>query len=186
MLPMRVNAKGFTLVEMVIVIVVMAIAVTGITASLFPLGRQSVEQIAAVKAAELGRAVMDEVVGRNFDEKSGPYGGLPECIPKTVADAESCTLPNQLGTDGELTKSAYNDVDDFHGLSGLATDVLDNTLSDGYNGYYIDIQVFYEQDSSGTMLGQVSNVATNYKRINVVITDRQGNKYPFATTRGNF
>ena len=47
---------------------------------LFSEGKQSADQIAAVKAAELGRAVIDEVLGRNFDHNSGPNGGLPECV----------------------------------------------------------------------------------------------------------
>ena len=113
--------RGFTLIEMVIVITILAIAITGVTASLFPLGKQSADQAAAVKATELGRAVMDEILGRNFDHKSGPYGGLPNCIPKLVDDTESCTLPKDLGPDdGEnfSDKAAFNDVDDFNGLAG--------------------------------------------------------------------
>ena len=184
--------RGFTLIEMVIVITILAIAITGVTASLFPLGKQSADQAAAVKAAELGRAVMDEILGRNFDHKSGPNGGLPNCIPKLVDDAESCTLPEDLGPDdGEdfSDKSSFNDVDDFNGLTGLVTDVLDEDLQGinaGYTGYRINIEVFYEVDDSGIMLGQASAIATHYKRINIVITDRQGQDYPISAIRGNF
>ncbi|MEZ9515924.1 prepilin-type N-terminal cleavage/methylation domain-containing protein [Vibrio splendidus] len=189
---MVVKTRGFTLIETIIVIVIMAIAITGVTASLFPLGKQSADRAATVKATELGRAVMDEILGRNFDQKSGPNGGLPNCIPKLINDAESCTLPRSLGPDdGEnfSDKSAFNDVDDFNGLTGLVTDVLDEDLqglNPGYTDYRINIDVFYEVDNSGTMLGQASLTATPYKRINIIITDRQGQEYPISAIRGNF
>lgn len=184
--------RGFTLIEMVIVMTILAIAITGVTVSLFPLGKQSADQAAAVKATELGRAIMDEILGRNFDHKSGPYGGLPNCIPKLVDDAESCTLPKDLGTDnGEnfTDKAAFNDVDDFNGLTGDVTDVLDDVLQGihtSYTDYKVNIEVFYEKDDSGTMLGQASSIATHYKRINVIIIDRQGQEYPIAAIRSNF
>lgn len=179
---MAAKFKGFTLIEMIIVIVVMAIAITGISVSLFPQGRQSAEQVAAVKASELGRAVMDEIMGRNFDQNSGPYGGLPECNPAI----NGCTPPGAFGTDGEANKSEFNDVDDFHGLSGDATDVLGGTLSEGYAGYQIDVEVVYDQEVSGVMQRANPGVQTHYKRVNVTVTDRQGNQYPFAAIRGNF
>ena len=184
--------RGFTLIEMVIAMTILAIAITGVTASLFPLGKQSADQAAAVKATELGRALMDEILGRHFDHKSGPYGGLPNCIPKLVDDAESCTLPKDLGPDdGEnfADKAAFNDVDDFNGLTGEVTDVLDEVLQGihtSYTDYKVNIEVFYEIDNFGTMLGQVSSTATDYKRINVIITDRQGQEYPISAIKGNF
>ncbi|EKO3885377.1 MSHA biogenesis protein MshD, partial [Vibrio metschnikovii] len=33
---------------------------------------------------------------------------------------------------------------------------------------------------------QAATVATNYKRIEVVIIDSQGNRYPFAVIKGNY
>ncbi|EKO3715462.1 prepilin-type N-terminal cleavage/methylation domain-containing protein, partial [Vibrio metschnikovii] len=74
------RTRGFTLVEMIIVITITAIAITGLAAALYPRSQQSAEQVIAVKAAELGRAVLDEILGRQFDQKSGPNGGLPECV----------------------------------------------------------------------------------------------------------
>lgn len=180
------KARGFTLVEMIIVITIMAIAVGGIATTLFPKGKQSAEHIAAVKAAELGRAVMDEVLGRHFDQNSGPNGGLPECVLLT-GQSNSCTLAGSLGEEaGESDNTLYNDVDDFHGVTGSARDVLGSDLDDGYQGYTVAIEVFYEAYNNGVMQGTVSLTATHYKRIEVVVTDRQGNRYPFATIKGNY
>ncbi len=46
--------RGFTLVEMIIVIVVLGVALVGVTTSLYPRSKQSAEQVLSVKAAELG------------------------------------------------------------------------------------------------------------------------------------
>ena len=187
-MPQAAKAHGFTLVEMIIVITILAIAVGGVSTALFPRGKQSADQIAAVKAAELGRAVIDEVLGRNFDHNSGPNGGLPECVLSGVSGA-TCTISTALGPEtgsGESNNTLYNDVDDFNGFNGSARDVLGATLSEGYQGYNIAIAVYYEDFNGGVMQGTPSTNITNYKRIEVTVTDRQGNQYPFAVIRGNY
>ncbi|NOH64587.1 type II secretion system protein [Vibrio sp. RE88] len=179
--------NGFSLLEMVIVIVLIGIAISGVSIALFPKGKQSAEQVSSVKAAELGRAVLDEVLGRNFDQNSGPNGGLPECVIVAAVGRDLCTDAASLGPDsGETSKTLYNDVDDFDGLNGAVQDVLGADISAEYQGYNVAIIVFYEQDVSGTMQGIESSTMTHYKRITVTITDRQGNTYPFAATKGNF
>lgn len=179
--------NGFSLLEMVIVIIIIGIAISGVSIALFPKGKQSADQVSSVKAAELGRAVLDEVLGRNFDQNSGPNGGLPECVIVAEVGRELCTLAADLGPDsGETEKTLYNDVDDFDGTNGAVEDVLGNDISSEYQGYNVAITVFYEQDVSGTMQGTESSTITHYKRITVIITDRQGNTYPFAATKGNF
>ncbi|NGZ17370.1 type II secretion system protein [Vibrio aestuarianus] len=180
---------GFTLIEMIIVITLIAIAMTGITAALYPRSQQSAEQVLAVKAAELGRAVLDEVMGRAFDENSGPNGGVPECVLVATIGRETCTLPSKLGFEKDEnanTKTLYNDVDDFHGLTGSVKDVLGADISADYQRYNVEIKVFYEQNNGGVMTGQDAATITDYKRISVVIIDPSGNRYPFAATRGNF
>ncbi|MDE1318537.1 type II secretion system GspH family protein [Vibrio aestuarianus] len=183
------RTTGFTLIEMIIVITLIAIAMTGITAALYPRSQQSAEQVLAVKAAELGRAVLDEVMGRAFDENSGPNGGVPECVLVATTGRETCTLPSKLGFDKDEnvnTKTLYNDVDDFHGLTGSVKDVLGADISADYQRYNVEIKVFYEQNNGGVMTGQDAATITDYKRISVVIIDPSGNRYPFAATRGNF
>ncbi|CAH8227652.1 prepilin-type N-terminal cleavage/methylation domain-containing protein [Vibrio aestuarianus] len=178
---------GFTLIEMIIVITLIAIAMTSITTALYPRSQQSAEQVLAVKAAELGRAVLDEVMGRTFDENSGPNGGVPECVLVATTGRETCTLPSALGPDaGESANTLYNDVDDFHGLTGSVKDVLGADISADYQRYNVEIKVFYEQNNGGVMTGQDAGTITDYKRISVVIIDPSGNRYPFAATRGNF
>ncbi|MEL0610768.1 type II secretion system protein [Vibrio echinoideorum] len=194
------RAQGFSLIEMIIVITLIGFAVAGLTASLYPRSIQTAEQITSVKAADLGRSVLDEVMGRGYDQFSSVNGGVPECAVSIISTPgqQLCTLPNDLGPDsgetdanGILVKSLANDVDDFHGLRGRVEDVLDSDLSDaGYRNFNVEIDVFYDtavvNDDTVMMSGRPSIIRTHYKRVEVVIIDSQGNRYPFSAIKGNF
>ncbi|PXA69930.1 prepilin-type N-terminal cleavage/methylation domain-containing protein [Vibrio sp. 11986-1-5] len=184
------RTRGFTLVEMIIVITITAIAITGLAAALYPRSQQSAEQVIAVKAAELGRAVLDEILGRQFDHNSGPNGGLPECVLVATTGRTLCTVPTSFGPDTTAEQSdrtLYNDVDDFIITTPRPIqDVLGQTLDTSYRNFNVTINVFYEQDNSGQFTGVNANQRTHYKRIEVVIIDSQGNRYPFAAIKGNY
>lgn len=179
--------RGFTLVEMIIVITLTAIAITGLAAALYPRSQQSAEQVIAVKATELGRAVLDEILGRQFDHNSGPNGGLPECLLSGPPE-RLCTDSSALGpSNNEELITEFNDVDDFITASPRPIqDVLGQPLDSSYRNFNVEINVFYEQDNSGQFTGVNANQLTHYKRIEVVIIDSQGNRYPFAAIKGNY
>ena len=178
--------KGFSLIELIIAIVLIGIAVVGISVSLFPQSRQSAELVLASRAAELGHAVMDEVISRKFDHNSGELGGLPVCISedRALADDElPCTPLDGLGPDGnESTWSEFNDVDDFDGSRGSVVDLLGEEIGTKYPNYFIAIRVYYDADLDGIADEKIGDS----KRIAVQITDPQGNHYDFAVYRGNF
>lgn len=183
------RTRGFTLMEMIIVITITAIAITGLAAALYPRSQQSAEQVIAVKAAELGRAVLDEILGRQFDRNSGPNGGLPECVLVETANRQRCTAPDSLldPDAAENDRTLFNAVDDFITASPRPIqDVLGQTLDTSYRNFNVTINVFYEQDNSGQFTGVNANQRTHYKRIEVVIIDSQGNRYPFAAIKGNY
>ncbi len=70
---------GFTLVELVIGIVVLAIALTMITVVLGPLYQRSSDPWHQVRAAELGHSFLNEIMARSFDENSDRAGSEFRC-----------------------------------------------------------------------------------------------------------
>ncbi|MGU3192708.1 type II secretion system protein, partial [Vibrio cholerae] len=162
--------RGFTLVEMIIVIVVLGVALVGVTTSLYPRSKQSAEQVLSVKAAELGRAVLDEVLGRAFDQYSGPNGGLPECVITETAERTLCSAPSALGKDtGESNNTEFNDVDDYITSSPIpVTDVLGTDISSEYQRFTVSIHVFYVSDNGGQFSAIPATERTHYKRIALV------------------
>lgn len=173
------HQRGFSLISIVLSIILMSFALLTVTTALIPKSQQNVELIYSAKAAELGFAVMDEVLSRQFDQNSGPNGGLPECQPTGVP----CTTPDVLGPEaGETDRTLFNDVDDFNGLSGNVQDVLGDNLGSVYPNFSISIEVFYDSNLDGI----ADTVSGNRKRIVVDVVDPSGQHYPFSAFRGNF
>ncbi|WP_427980905.1 type IV pilus modification PilV family protein, partial [Agarivorans sp.] len=68
-------AAGFTLIELIVGIVVMAIALVVISSFLVPQARRSIEPVYQFRAAELGSSLMNEILSKSFDEQSDHTGG---------------------------------------------------------------------------------------------------------------
>lgn len=180
------HQRGFSLISIVLSIILMSFALLTVATALIPKSQQNVELIYSAKAAELGFAVMDEVLSRQFDQNSGPNGGLPECNSPT---GELCTPVKDLGKDtnpitgiDESNRTLFNDVDDFNGLSGNVQDVLGDNLGSVYPNFSISIEVFYDSNLDGI----ADTVSGNRKRIVVDVVDPSGQHYPFSAFRGNF
>lgn len=141
---------GFSLVELVVGIVVMAIALTYMSTVFFSSAGQSVEPMMQIRATEFGQSLMDEILAKNFDETT-PVGGVPACSPASTA----CTASGSLGSDGEAREN-FNDVDDYNDYCG---DEPGNTgwplvssagfNPDGFNSFRMRICVGYDDDYDG-------------------------------------
>ncbi|MGN2614116.1 hypothetical protein [Aliivibrio fischeri] len=174
------HQQGFSLISIVLSIIIMSAALLIVTTSLVPRSQHNAELMYSTKASELGAAVMDEIVGRQFDQNSGPNGGLPVC---ELAKKPFCTSPRELGPEeGKDNRTLYNDVDDFDGLSGSVKDVLGNDLAGIYPNFSISIEVFYDANLDGIP----DTISGNKKRIVVDVTDPSGQHYVFSVIRGNF
>ena len=174
-----INARGFTLVEIIIGIVVLSISLSIISTLIVPAEQKSADQILQVKAAELGQSFLNDISSRAFDQNSDMAGGLVRCGEPT-GGSNPCTLAGNFGPDaGEINRGLFNDVDDFDGFS-LHVDAKNESLDSGYSNFIIDVSVIYD----GTSLGFANNNAA--KRITVSVTTPLGTEIQFATHRANF
>jgi MSHA pilin protein MshD len=110
--------KGVTLIELLVFIVVMAIAVTAVVGVYSETVRGSNDPLIRLRALELAQAQLDEVLARKFDENT-PSGGVPAC---GSTGGPVCA--------GILADSDYDDVGDFDGF-------VDNS----HSGYSIQVSV---------------------------------------------
>ncbi len=167
---------GFTLVELVVGIVVMAIALTLLTSVFFAGSGRSVEPILQIRAAEFGQALMNEILSKKFDQLT-PEGGVPACT--------TCTAVGSLGSDGE-SRSQFNDVDDYDDYCDSAVDVTDalgNPIPN-LDRYLMRVCVDYDDfDGAGA-------VNINAKIIRVYITPPTGagldTPIVFTAYKGNY
>ncbi len=184
--------KGFTLVELVIGMVVFAIALTFVTTLIFPLSSRSIDPIMQVRATELANTILNEIGSKSFDENSV---GEAFCNDDKNGDGDlddageqACTLAANFGPDsGEFrtsTTSNYDDVDDYHQLrqgAGEATSIIRNSLGE-------DLTVDGESVYAGfSFVVNVSylNFASNAKVVTVVVSTPGGQDLVFSTIKSN-
>lgn len=178
-------ARGVTLIELIIGIVVLAISLSLITSVLGPLYVKSADPWHQVRAAELGHSLMNEILGKAFDENSNRSGSLLRC---DEAGAPACTLEANFGADcanggsscpaGPFeTRSQFDDVDDFNGFDLTGEQISnifgnDPRMTDIYRSYRLQVSVSYDNPLT--------------KRVLIQVTTPTGAVIDFAALKGNW
>lgn len=168
---------GFTLIELIVFIAVIAIALTGVLLAINQSTARSVDPMINIRAAELGQTYLDEILPKKYDQNTGNDGGTPRC-GSTDPGALPCSAT--LGPESGETRATYNDVDDYNGLLDSPPRDAQGNPRPGYTGYQVAVAVSY----AGTELGLPANDMA--KRITVTVTTPQGDRFPFAAYRTNF
>jgi MSHA pilin protein MshD len=166
--------QGFTLIELIAGIVVIAIVTLVVTTGLGQLFRQSVDPWQQVRATEVGQSLMNEIMARRFDENSNVGSQYERCSE----GSGSCTTPAPCPNDGstpnaeEAQRSQFDDVDDYNGLR-LTGAELSGPSPNRYNGF--------------EALVCVTEKTTNeLKRITVIVTTPQDENIEFSAIKGNW
>ena len=167
--------KGFSLVEMIVVIVVLAVALTGVTLAINETVKQSPKPLIQTRAMELAQTYLDEILAKRFDEQSG-QGGIPRC-DSTDNAAQSCS--NTMGDEEGGNRQLFDDVDDYHNLNNMPPVTASGNTLNVYNSYRVQVNVAY----AGGDLGLANRTA---KRITVTVTTPLGNTIPVTAYRVNF
>ena len=174
-MPMRYNPRGFTLIEMVVLIVVLGVGLTGITLVINQTVTQAPQALVQTRAMELAQTYLDEILQKRFDQQSG-QGGIPRC-DSTDNNAVACS--NTLGPESE-SRDWYNDVDDYNGVNDQPPITATGSTVNNYDGYRVQVSVSY----AGTELGYSNN--RRAKRITVSVTTPLGNVIPVSAYRVNY
>lgn len=201
---------AFTLIELVIGIVVLAIALTIVTSVLGPLYQRSTDPWHQVRAAELGQSFMNEIMARSFDENSDRAGGDYRCnaTPSIEPGATPCTVMPVIAEPiackeqvaqppvcsggscwgpelNETARDDYDDVDDFHGFVGTGLsllNILGTSMQDEYLNYKVCIDVRYAGDE---LTGSGSDISAA-KKITVSVVVPSGQQIDFSAYRSNW
>lgn len=173
-----IRARGFTLIEIVIGIVVLAIALVGLSATLFPQAQRSVDPVYQVRATELGQSLLTEIISLSFDQANNQAGGNNRCSDSAP---RVCTAPADLGPEGGEGREDYNDVDDFNGFSTSGDLLTGATVSDLYKNFTLVVSVCY----TPSVTGACTNNITNYKKVETQVTTPSDLVITFTAYRGN-
>lgn len=166
--------QGFTLIELIAGIVVIAIVTLVVTTGLGQLFRQSVDPWQQVRATEVGQSLMNEIMARRFDENSNVGNQYVRCSE----GSGSCTTPAPCPSDGstpnaeEAQRSQFDDVDDYNGLR-LTGAELSGSSPNRYNGFEALVCV-------------TEKAASELKSITVTVTTPQDESIEFSAIKGNW
>ena len=148
--------RGFTLIELILFIVVVAVATVGLFTALNSATVNNAKPLLQVRALELAQATMDEIIGKRYDDQS-PNGGFPPC-DSGEAGAVPC--------DGSDSQNDLSDIDDYDGY---------NTVPSGYGGYDLAVTVSSQRFNGRPV-----------KLITITVTPGAGDPVTLSAYRGNF
>jgi MSHA pilin protein MshD len=180
---------GFTLIEIIVGIVVLSITYAVLTTLIYPLASQSAAQVHQIRAAELGQSMINEILGKAFDENSDMSGGEDRC---GELSAGPCTISSALGVDTaddgfDEERADFNDVDDYDSID-FDDEILNSqggSLSDIYTGFSMNVTVIYDSDYNGSYDAGVDDEKTA-KLITITVRSPQDDDYIFSVYRVNF
>lgn len=157
------RAKGFSLIELVITIVIIGIALSALSSSLFSGAGRNADPLVQAKATHLSQAYLDEILAMRYQENS-PLGG---------GRVGTCS---EDGPEAGETRSSFDDVDDYNGLNESA-DFLDVSASSNYSGFNIAIAV--------SCVGPTGASSNSSKLIAITITTPAQQTLAFSAFRAD-
>jgi|TARA_B110001454_G_scaffold29420_1_gene28761 MSHA pilin protein MshD len=159
------KVKGFSLIELVITIVVIGIALTALSSSLFSGVGRNADPLWQSKATQLSQAYLDEILAMRYQEDSPLGGGL----------VGTCSISGEDAGESRLARN-YDDVDDYHNLVENPS-FLDTTAASNYSGYTVSIEV--------QCIGPTNAAANNSKLIAITITSPTNQNLVFSVFRAD-
>lgn len=170
-------SRGFTLVELVIAIVVIAAAVAGIAQLLANAAAHNAEPYVRQRGLSVAQAFMDEILRKRWDENT-PLGG--GCVNTGTGACPGGPAPSGGGTE-EATRAQYDDVDDYDTITAQSPPQdATQTPMPGYNGYTVDVSV---ANPGGAWNGIP---AADVKQITVTVNTPTGEDLTLTAYRVNF
>lgn len=167
--------QGFTLIELIIGIVVIAIVALVVTGGMGQLFRQSVDPWQQIRATEVGQSLMNEILSRRFDENSQANNQSLRCSEDGAGDCATlnpCSGGGTLPNAEESQRNNFDDVDDYHCLN-LNGSELGGGTEDLYKGFSARVLVSYQR-------------MNELKLVQIEVTTPQQDTIEFSAVKGNW
>ncbi|MBV1919345.1 MAG: hypothetical protein KUG73_01580, partial [Pseudomonadales bacterium] len=130
------------------------------------------------KAIKLAQLYLDEVLSKKYDENT-PVGGVPAAGSGGVG-VPALTACVSLGPEAGETRSTYDDVDDYDGLTDSPPVAVNGALDGSYGNYAVSVVVICD----GTAVSVNGN--QHAKKIKVTVTPPAQGAMDFYTYKGNY
>ena len=118
--------RGLTLIELIMFIVIVSVGLAGVLGVMNVTTRSSADPVVRKQALAIAEAMMDEVLGKDFQDLTGA------CTPAT---APSC----RLNTPAD--RQNYNDVGDYNTWNQTGVYQVDGSLAPVLGTYTVRVDV---------------------------------------------
>lgn len=154
------RARGMTLIELIVFIVIVSVALVGVLSVFNTAVRSSADPLVRKQALVVAEAMMQEILQKSFqNDATGNNAATPTlgCTPTTTPSCRTNTA---------VDRPNYNDVDDYQGYSQTGITQIDGTTAvSGLGSYTISVSV------AATALGTSNPVSSaNAKLISVTVS----------------
>jgi MSHA pilin protein MshD len=181
------NKAGFTLIEIVVGIIVLAVSLTIVSSIFLPQANKTITPMYQIKATALGKRIMDQVLIRYYDDAMASTGGYIRCGETIAGVTINCS--SKLGLDtGEIRSqpNGFNDVDDYHVYCDDQADYNRTAalgfFTNDYPGYGLRICVALAAQKFGGNDGD-NDVA---KRVQVTVFMPNSDTITLSSFKGNY
>lgn len=165
MTPLRLHRdeRGFTLIDLILVIIIVAIAIPPMLTLFIQMVSGSTFGVTVSRANALASTLREEIQSKKWDESAPP----PSLI---------------LGPETGESRATYDDVDDFDGLDESPPRDSQGAILVGFTGFRQQVSVCYVANTDfDTCIGG----PTMYKQVTVTVTGPEGRATQLATVIGS-
>ncbi len=141
--PAWIQSRAFTLLEVLVTIVVLAIAATAIINVFVSTVRSSADPLIQQQAIAIANAYLEEIEGQHFADPVQPETG---------------------GAEAGETRATYDDVQDYHGLSDAGAKSQSGFAITGLGDFQVDVSI-----AAATLAG-ITAASGNALRIDVTVS----------------
>ncbi|MCP4957279.1 prepilin-type N-terminal cleavage/methylation domain-containing protein [Photobacterium aquimaris] len=189
---------GFTLIEMIISLVIFAMAMVVLSRFLFPQIALSAEPHYQARAAALANAMMNEILARKFDANSDDNGEQIRCDDTQDLQGGAIDNPCAITLVANTIQQQLTTVDDYigcwQGKSAHCQDgngrplsnALGNSIAADYSHFSVTVAIFYDNNLTNNSNPTTAVTPHNYKRINMVVDSGRYGRYSLSAYRGNY
>lgn len=163
------DERGFTLIDLILVIIIVAIAIPPMLALFIQTVRGSTFGVTVTRANALASTLREEIQSKKWDENSPP---------PSLNLAPSLILGPETGE----SRAIFDDVDDFDGLDESPPRDSQGAILAGFTGFRQQVSVCYVANTDfDTCIGG----PTMYKQVTVTVTGPEGRATQLVTVIGS-
>ncbi|MBA4381694.1 MAG: hypothetical protein C0406_03930 [Sideroxydans sp.] len=165
--------RGISLIELIIFIVIISVALTGILLVMNQTTAHSADPILRKQALAIAESILEEVELMPFT-----YCDPNDASAVTATSTAGCTTLESLGAEGGETRysatTPFDNVNDYHNFSMAAGSIMDITNANtGLTGYTLKPIAVTPVDFGG--IGGITLASGDAVLITVTVTDPAGN-----------